>query len=108
MTMLMGIILLSLWALAACLVWSAMAIAVTATVLAIPAVLGHWRVVRLLSVTMLLLLALLWLSAWFGAYPNLALPSRPKAAIVLLPIVAIWPALAARFAHLRCPALRVG
>lgn len=108
MTTLLDMLVLLLCGLAVFLVWSVMAIVATVALLIVPAIMGLWRTVRLLSVSLLLVLAGLWISAWFGAYPDLPLPSRPKAAVVLLPIVAIWPALAARFAHLRCHAMRAG
>ncbi|MTD99143.1 hypothetical protein GIY56_02450 [Paracoccus sp. YIM 132242] len=102
------ILMLSLWAFVVLAVWSALSIFATGMVIAIPALLGRWNAVRLLSLLLALTVLLLWFLALIGRYPDLPLPTRRHAAPFLLPILGIWPALAARLAYIRCRALRAG
>lgn len=78
--------------------WSALAVLLTFAFVGLPALLGWWQLVQLLSMLLVLGAAALWMMALAGVSTGLPLPTRERAGIVVFPIVALWPALTAFFA----------
>ncbi|RDW12313.1 hypothetical protein DIE28_14310 [Paracoccus thiocyanatus] len=73
--------------------WSAAAVAATAAVVGVPALLGWWRLVQVLSALLVLAAAALWIMSFAGV--GLGFPSRARAGVVIFPVMALWPALTA-------------
>jgi hypothetical protein len=90
-----NIAVLTIWGMALFSVWSALAILLTGLLILLPALPGWWRMARFLCALLAAVLACLWIMAIFRVPTGLPLPTRPRAGVVVWPIMAIWPVIAA-------------
>ena len=87
------------WAVVGFLIWSAIGITLTFITVLIPALFGCWRAVQWIACLLVLIEASLWIMALNGIYTGLPLPTRPRAGIVVFPIMALWPGFLAFAVH---------
>ncbi|MDQ7776507.1 hypothetical protein [Paracoccus aminovorans] len=92
-----NIVVLALWAGLFFAVWSLISILLTVAVVGLPALLGVWRLAQGLAMMLVILAAVFWLLALAETGITPPLVTRSRAPMVIMPIMALWPALAAYF-----------